>query len=535
LARPRSRTHSRFTDRVRFERLNDPPALAEPLANAAVRLIRRIPGSHWWPGYILVGVLLVCALGGLILFNLSLRALWSELVYSIVVTTLVLWELGRIPVIREALDHFGHPGLSVKRAFIWSAFVLVAVPVAIVHWPYDPMLLALGPLLSVVLYVRRTPGDPRWWRSPVVGAAGGIVLVLAAAALPPRIGAARAATTAPPAAAERADARALAAAVRPLLLFDEGEQRFPVDIEAVMARGDVDACREALGRDPCEPMRTPEDIDLGADYFDFEDVRGAAGGGDATAYYYRVVERPPRIYVDYWWYFTRNPTPVAPGVFCAPGFRLAGKTCHEHASDWEGVTVVLGTCPTHGRPCVMDADGERWTPVAVRYAQHEFLVSYSWRPTLERLWADVPNLAPLRPVVYVARNSHASYPARCRRKCKQFRSFLGRGVAESAHDGRLAWTANATCGDCLQPLPLTTAGEPAEWNAFDGRWGDQHCLLSGAYCDATGAPRAPPRQSRYGRPWQPGPWLCLAEPTDRASRALRRCARSQSPDHPLPN
>jgi hypothetical protein len=520
---------------IRSERLNNPPALAEPLARAAVRIIRRIPASHRWPAFILLALLLLGALGALILFNLALRQLWSELVYSIVVTTLVLWELGRIAVIKDALDHFGHSALSIKRAFIWSAFVLVAVPVAVVHWPYGPMLLALGPLLALVLYLRRAPGEPRWWRSPVIGAAGGIVLVLAAAAVPPRIGAARAATEAPTAAEERPEARPLAEAVRPQLLFDEGEQRFPVDIDAVMARGDVEACREALGRDPCDSMRKAEDIDVGADYFDFEDIRGTAGGGDATAYYYRVVERRTRIYVDYWWYFTRNPTPVAPGVFCAPGFRLAGKTCHEHASDWEGVTVVLGPCPGQDRPCVAAADGKRWTPIAVRYAQHEFLVSYPWRPTLERLWADVPSREPLRPVVYVARDSHASYPVRCRRKCKQFRSFLGRGVAESAHDGRLPWSANDACDDCLQPLPLTADGEPAEWNAFDGRWGDQHCLLSGAYCDASGAPRAPPRQSRYKRPWQSGPWVCLAKPNDPRSTALRRCAPSQSPDGSLPS
>jgi hypothetical protein len=520
---------------VRFEHLRNPPAVAEPVARAAVRLIHRIPGSHRWPAYILVTLLLLFALGALILFNLSLRELWSELVYSIVITTLVLWELGRIPVVRDALDHFGQTGLSIKRAFIWSAFVLVAVPVAVVHWPYGPVLLALGPILALVLFLRWDPGEPRWWRSPVVGAAGGIVLVLAAAAVPPRIGAARAATEAPPAAQERSEARMLAEAVRPRLLFDEGEVRFPVDIGAVMARGDVKACREALGRDTCDPMRKAEDIDLGADYFDFEDIRGTTGGGDATAYYYRVVERPKRIYVDYWWYFTRNPTPVAPGVFCAPGFRLAGKTCHEHASDWEGVTVVLGPCSGGGQSCTPAADGARWTPIAVRYAQHEFLVSYPWRPTLERLWADVPNREALRPVVYVARDSHASYPVRCRRSCKQFRSFFGRAVAESAHDGRLTWAANDTCDDCLQPLPLTTDGEPAEWNAFDGRWGDQHCLLSGAYCDASGAPRAPPRQSRYKRPWQPGPWLCLAKPRDMGSTALRRCAGSQSPDGVLPS
>jgi hypothetical protein len=398
-----------------------------------------------------------------------------------------------------------------------------------------PSFSPLGPLAALVLYLTRNADDPPWWRSPSLGAAGGIVLVLVAAAtIPPRI-AARAPTNAPSAAAERPEERALAERVRPILLFDEVEQRFPVDLDAVMARGEVEACREAFGRDVCEPMRSAEEIDLGADYFDFEDVRGAKGGGIDSAYYYRVVgDRPGRIYIDYWWFFTRNPTPVVGGAFCAPGFRLPGKTCHDHPSDWEGVTVVLGPCPGTGVSCVSAADGVRWAPIAVRYAQHEFVVSYPWRPTLLRLWVDVHRPDPLRPVVFVARDSHASYPDRCRRSCKQFR--LGSLRREGTHDGDISWNWNGSgCGDCLQPLPITAEEAPAEWSAFDGRWGDQHCLLSGAYCDVTGAPRAPPQQDRYTEPWRAGPWICLVEPNNEQSKALRRCARSASPEGALPS
>jgi hypothetical protein len=361
-----------------------------------------------------------------------------------------------------------------------------------------------------------------------------------------------------------AEEQTLADSVRPILRFDEGERRFPVDIETAMSDGRIKACREALGGDPCTPVETSEQIDLGADYLDVEDIFGGAGGGDDSAYYYRV-HRRKLLFVDYWWYFTRNPTPVASGIFCGAGFRLAGKTCHEHPSDWEGVTVVLGPC-SEGRACVPFGEG-RWQPVAVRYSQHEFLVSYAWRPTLVHLWRAAADAAakdrrgrsvvgdplelwrtekpdaigssagePLRPVVFVARDSHASYPRPCRRSCGQVRRLVGLQAPESAHDGRLPWTENGTeCDECLQPLPLTDTEEPAEWNAFERRWGDQHCLLGGAYCDTSRAPPGPSEQSRYEQPWQRGRWLCLEEPADLKSMKLRPCTtRLASPEDEIP-
>jgi hypothetical protein len=518
---------------VRSELLRSRP-LADRLSQAVIdRLTRFGPARRLVAYGLLVGLLLV-SLGVLILLNLAVRRLWGELVYAVVVMAVAVWALGQTRVAREALAHFQVQPFSIKRAALWSAFALVAIPVAIVHWPWGPLVLAVGPVLAGAAYLTRKPGDPPWWRTPWLGAVGGIALVLATATVQPRFSAARASEQPPGAVAERAEERALAQRIRPLLLFDEVEQRFPVDVGAVMVRGDVQACREALGADPCDPVRRPEELDLAADYLAFEDVRGARGGGEASAYYYRLIARPGRLYVDYWWFFTRNPTPVAAGVFCAPGFRLPGKTCHEHASDWEGVTVVLGPCTSDSARCTPGPDGGRWAPIAVRYGQHEFLVSYPWA-TLIRLWRDVERPDPLRPVVFVARDSHASYPSRCRRRCTQFRSLLGRPVREGTHDGATPWRWNgADCGDCLQRLPLAGDGAPAEWNAFKGRWGDQHCLLSGAYCDATGAPRAPPQQGRYKRPWRPGPWLCLAEPERQQSRALRRCARSLSPEGALP-
>jgi hypothetical protein len=128
--------------------------------------------------------------------------------------------------------------------------------------------------------------------------------------------------------------------------------------------------------------------------------------------------------------------------------------------------------------------------VAVHYAQHRHVVSYPW-PKLEELWAELP-AAGEHPLVFVAADSHASYPRRCRSGC---------GL-ESGYDGRLPWGNNgATCaGACLKPLPVGEDGGAALWNAFPGHWGNQTCILLGAYCEQATAPRSPSFQGRYRHP-----------------------------------
>jgi hypothetical protein len=203
-----------------------------------------------------------------------------------------------------------------------------------------------------------------------------------------------------------------------------------------------------------------------------------------------------------------------------------GVTCHDHPSDWEGVTVVLGPCPDASRDCVRSEE-ERYAPLAVRYAQHEHLVSYSW-PALTELWRRVQRREPARPLVFVARDSHASYPVPCSGGCKQYATyplfnadfpFIDEKRDEGSHDGKLAWNYNDSCSqaedgdtatDCLEPMPITADGLAASWNAFRGRWGRQTCILAGAYCDTSRAPGSPSGQRRYRDPGRRGPWLCLA-------------------------
>jgi hypothetical protein len=499
------------------------------LRASAVGLAKSI-AKRAWAGYVGMPLLIVLGLAVLIVLNLAHRSLWGQLLYAVAITTAVIWGLGQL-----LCKHLEIPLISLQRSLLWAVFGVMAFPLAVAHGSTALIALFGFPLLWLAARVgRATINFPRETPPPWMGLVGGVLALTLFVVLTPRVASGESPPRASPIVTdEDQEQAALARQLRPVLLFDENEARFPLDIRAAVESRLIETCRAALGGEPCEFVEQDAEFDLGADYLNVADVKGPRGGGTNSAYYYRVVPRANRLYVDYWWYFTRNPTPVGEGLFCAPGFGLPGLTCHEHASDWEGVTVVLGPCKTFGPPC-MAVGGKQWSPAAVRYAQHEFIVSYAWRPTLLRLWRIFRGRPTLRPLVYVANNSHASYPAACRQSCKQLRTLFGAPVSESAHDGRVPWARNDDCSTCLRRLPLTREDEPALWNAFDGRWGTQKCILAGAYCDSSRAPGAPAKQKRYRDPGLPGPWLCLRDPDNPASRALRRCTTQADSDAGIP-
>jgi hypothetical protein len=338
---------------------------------SALRLAKSI-AKRAWAGYVGMPLLIALGLAVLILLNLAHRSLWGQLLYAVAITTAVVWGLGQL-----LCKHLEIPLISVQRSFLWAAFGVMALPLAVAHGLTALMLLFGVPLLWLAAYVgRATIRFPRKTPPPWTGLVGGVLALTLFVVLTPRAASGESPPRASPLVTEEDQQQAgLARQVRPLLLFDENEARFPVDIRAAVDSRLIETCRAALGGEPCKFVEQESELDLGADYLNVADVRGPRGGGTNSAYYYRVVPRANRVYVDYWWYFTRNPTPVGEGVFCAPGFGLPGLTCHEHASDWEGVTVVLGSCKTFGSPCVA-VGGKQWSPVAVRYAQHEFIVSY---------------------------------------------------------------------------------------------------------------------------------------------------------------
>jgi hypothetical protein len=317
----------------------------------------------------------------------------------------------------------------------------------------------------------------------------------------------------PPAQVEEADVE-LATAFRPYLFFDAAETRYPLDIEYAIDQRRVRVCQAGVRGDDCPAVESAAEIDDNAIYLEVVDALPPRRGGDnSSAYYFRVSRDGQTPYVDYWWFYARNPSPVAGDVFCGPGFHLPPYTCHEHAGDWEGLTVVLESCSSESETCVHVGD-QLLHPVTVRYAQHEHVRPYAWGE-LETRWSQLtrPSSAALgpvwenfvlpaaadhgpRPLVFVARNSHASYPYPCFGGCSQ----VGRSLPEGRHDGGLPWTHNPSCAGCVKRLPLTRSGEPALWNAFSGRWGAQECIFGGAYCDFSQAPKSPSEQTRYDNP-----------------------------------
>lgn len=202
------------------------------------------------------------------------------------------------------------------------------------------------------------------------------------------------------------------------------------------------------------------------------------------------------VYLDYWWYLASNPVPIGDGALCGAGLVIAGKTCHDHDSDWEGLTVLV------------DRTRAATRVLSVNYAQHDSVVRYDW-DGLRTVWDGQPASFATsnvdhpheRPMAYVAKGTHSTYPLPCRASaCPQ----VAGGPEDSRHDGGRAWLGNYTpnCGaaSCVQDLPTTAAGkDPALWNGFEGVWGEKHCELT-YYCDTTTPPKAPGQQGRYRSP-----------------------------------
>lgn len=304
---------------------------------------------------------------------------------------------------------------------------------------------------------------------------------------------------------------ALAMAHRPLLLFDRKEPfPVPLSVDPLFRKGWLTLCHDRGVSTDCEdePLRDPRQLESGGTHLriappedDPSAAAPAARAGLESAIYVHPVSvdrgRKHLLYLDYWWYLPGNPVDVGGGALCGAGLVIPGVTCQSHESDWEGLTVVV------------DRTKPKSQVVAVHYAQHSSVVRYSWKRLRER-WAqsDVTYLLPPiadgagRPLAFVARGTHASYPEPCDGPCEQAAS----GLEESRHRGNLSWAGNDTdeCGRsaCLQMLPTRKGGEePALWNAYTGQWGERHCRFT-YYCDSGSPPTAPGNQGRYEDPTQ---------------------------------
>jgi hypothetical protein len=111
---------------------------------------------------------------------------------------------------------------------------------------------------------------------------------------------------------------------RPLVFLDAAEKRYPLDIEEAITDERIRMCRTGIRGDACPLVTNASEIDDNAEYLDVGDGRPPRrGGDDRSAYYYHVVPDGQTVYVDYWWFYARNPTPIAGDVFCGPGFHLS--------------------------------------------------------------------------------------------------------------------------------------------------------------------------------------------------------------------
>lgn len=281
---------------------------------------------------------------------------------------------------------------------------------------------------------------------------------------------------------------------RPIVLFDSGERfRRPLDVERMFATGDVELCPEGKGLlADCREVNGVSDLrnGFGNLRFNTQTIQDAAIPTTIYAHVVRDELHDGWTDIDYWWYLPDNPANTAKGAMCGAGFVIPEITCFDHQSDWEGVTVVVNRAQR---------------PVAVRYAAHDGVVNVPWK-TLQTALAgselqpyaagrDVAN----RPLVFVARGTHAAYPLPCKS------SVCDRGgiFEDTRHDGAHEWPEDPCSPQgCVTPFPAPALDEGGtSWNGFDGRWGSAVCITEKFGCVRANAPRAPGIQGRFKRPW----------------------------------
>jgi hypothetical protein len=406
--------------------------------------------------------------------------------------------------------------ISTLQALVWAAGIVVAVPLAIEHGLLGVSVLggvwALG--AAALVRARRNSQRRLIHKAPMCLTFGIAALVLFPVAAWTEAGRmATGARAGPSDVLPAPTAQVLARRLRPMIFLDDKEPFPPVDIDQV-TRG---VCG-AAGAGSCDGIGGVLD-NLRRDYLDVlsGQIRTRRVDAPSTAIFHHVFREGKTVYVDYWWYFALNPAPVARNFFCGRALirGMLGKGCAEHPADWEGMTLKLREgacgnpdprfCVTHGR--------KTYEILQAQYAQHEKVVVYPWAD-LQRKWSEdargwAKDAGP-RPLVFVALNSHASYALPCSSAtCFQIvhKPFTER------RNGMEKWAGNLACKGCVKRIPTDRQGAPTGWNAVEGRWGGQNCILFGTYCDTRAAPEAPAYQPRYKDPCPaPGADHCLPAP-----------------------
>jgi microsomal dipeptidase-like Zn-dependent dipeptidase/predicted acylesterase/phospholipase RssA len=275
---------------------------------------------------------------------------------------------------------------------------------------------------------------------------------------------------------------ALARKYRPELRFDTAESRLPLDVAAFLRE------RDASGH-PAHELCSPDCHELdprtlaaapASAVLDVDGTERKPAAGVTPRIYVNRVDRGAKTYLDYWVFYRFNDSPVLHDLTCLSGLSVADATCFDHEGDWEGVTVELSP-----------PDDE---PTAVIYATHDGSTRFTWA-ALDMAQAVDGH----RPIVWVARGSHASYPQPCgvrhHRDCRQ----LGSSLPDGPRDGSKPWAYNS-CAACVVAFPARPDGRPLDWAAYEGWWGKEICTVGLKLCTRGKGPRSPSFQKRYLAP-----------------------------------
>lgn len=206
----------------------------------------------------------------------------------------------------------------------------------------------------------------------------------------------------------------------------------------------VYATGEAFAASPVEPfLAGAVEVDGHLDVTPCDPASGVGAiwcyarlNGQPTVYGRALVTRT-RIVLSYWLFYPFNLWTVA-----TPANELIWRT---HEGDWEEVVVVL------------DRSGK---PLQVGYSQH--------CSGARRTWARAPKRG-LRPLAYVARGSHANYPARgTHRHDLRCWPDAARVVFRALRTVPVDVTGG---GPTVRPALVPLAPPPA-WLAYPGAWGE---------------------------------------------------------------
>ena len=236
----------------------------------------------------------------------------------------------------------------------------------------------------------------------------------------------------------------------PVLLFEEGEQFFPVPVELMIRHSTLHYTQN--GQERTKAPGTYGLADLishnGQEaYLDLADADHDATGDRVV--YARVAEidgADNGVLVQYWFFYLYNET---------------GDPIWSHEGDWEGVQMWFAGLD---RDDLLTAS----VPKQLGYAAHEsgWVVTRS----ITCLFADDP----FRPNVYVTRNRHASYPepgsgGTLDKSFDRGDQFQGNGAVWTL-PGRDAPDAE---GELEQyEIRILPSGDQS-WLAWDGKWGDK--------------------------------------------------------------